>query len=105
MQTHSIFFQEDVGNNAGSRSSTVANTRKSHYTGKSVRDTYVKNQQSGLYKKLLQTREQLPVYQHKAAILEVLRKHSVVLIAGETGSGKSTQVPHFILEVSGTWVS
>jgi len=29
-----------------------------------------------------------------------LRRHAVFIVAGETGSGKSTQVPQFILEVN-----
>ncbi|KAH3725266.1 hypothetical protein DPMN_051100, partial [Dreissena polymorpha] len=62
---------------------------------KSARDLYIRN---ALQSELTKVREQLPVYQHKAAILETIRRHSVVLVAGETGSGKSTQVPHFILE-------
>jgi len=52
-----------------------------------------------VFSSILETRQQLPVFQHKMAILELLRQHNVVLVAGETGSGKSTQVPHFILEV------
>jgi ATP-dependent RNA helicase DHX29 len=64
-----------------------------------MKEIYTANQKSSMYKDLLKTREQLPVYQHKQSIQEVLQKHNVVLVAGETGSGKSTQIPHFILEV------
>ena len=64
-----------------------------------MKEIYTANQNSALYKDLLKTREELPVYQYKHSIQEVLQKHSVVLVAGETGSGKSTQIPHFILEV------
>ena len=51
------------------------------------------------YKKLLQVRQQLPVYHHRDAILEKVSRQNVVVIAGETGSGKSTQIPQFMLEV------
>lgn len=43
-------------------------------------------------------REKLPVFQHRRRILEVVQRHPVVVVAGETGSGKSTQVPQFLLE-------
>ncbi|WAR09346.1 DHX29-like protein [Mya arenaria] len=65
---------------------------------KNVKESYMRNQQSKLYTELLETRQQLPVYQHKDTVLESLQQHNVVLVAGETGSGKSTQVPHFVLE-------
>lgn len=68
-------------------------------SAQNLKDLYIKNQGSTLYGDLLKTREQLPVYQHKSSIVDALQKHSVILIAGETGSGKSTQIPHFILEV------
>uniref|UniRef100_A0A8C7X740 ATP-dependent RNA helicase DHX29 n=1 Tax=Oryzias sinensis TaxID=183150 RepID=A0A8C7X740_9TELE len=42
-------------------------------------------------------REQLPVFQHRHQILEALQRHPVVVVAGETGSGKSTQIPQFLL--------
>uniref|UniRef100_A0A6Q2Z0N6 ATP-dependent RNA helicase DHX29 n=1 Tax=Esox lucius TaxID=8010 RepID=A0A6Q2Z0N6_ESOLU len=43
-------------------------------------------------------RKQLPVFQHRSRVMEALRRHRVVVVAGETGSGKSTQIPQFILE-------
>ncbi|MGO2347803.1 MAG: hypothetical protein ACTH64_18865, partial [Providencia sp.] len=36
--------------------------------------------------------ENLPVSQKKQAILEAIKQHQVVIIAGETGSGKTTQI-------------
>jgi ATP-dependent helicase HrpA len=39
----------------------------------------------------------LPICQHKEEILALLKKHQVVVLAGETGSGKSTQVPKLCL--------
>ncbi|GAA0288998.1 ATP-dependent RNA helicase HrpA [Kineococcus aurantiacus] len=43
--------------------------------------------------------EQLPVSQEKDRIAEALREHQVVVVAGETGSGKTTQLPKICLEV------
>src|SRR5712691_9958166 len=42
---------------------------------------------------------QLPVSQLKDQIAEVIRDHQVVIIAGETGSGKTTQLPKICLEL------
>ncbi|MCO8307570.1 ATP-dependent RNA helicase HrpA [Streptomyces sp. RKCA744] len=43
--------------------------------------------------------EELPVSQKKDAILEAVRDHQVVIVAGETGSGKTTQIPKICLEL------
>ena len=43
--------------------------------------------------------EELPVSQMRAEILDALRDHQVVVVAGETGSGKTTQLPKMCLEL------
>ncbi|MFF8280547.1 ATP-dependent RNA helicase HrpA [Streptomyces lateritius] len=43
--------------------------------------------------------EQLPVSQKKDEILKAIRDHQVVIVAGETGSGKTTQIPKICLEL------
>ncbi len=43
--------------------------------------------------------EQLPVTAERETILEALREHQVVVVAGETGSGKTTQLPKMLLEL------
>jgi len=42
---------------------------------------------------------ELPVSQRKDEIAQVIRDHQVVVIAGETGSGKTTQIPKICLEL------
>lgn len=41
--------------------------------------------------------ESLPVAREADAIIELIRKHPVVVLAGETGSGKTTQLPKLCL--------
>ncbi|MEU0899527.1 ATP-dependent RNA helicase HrpA [Streptomyces massasporeus] len=43
--------------------------------------------------------EQLPVSQKKDEIGDAIRDHQVVIVAGETGSGKTTQIPKICLEL------
>ncbi|MGY1455514.1 ATP-dependent RNA helicase HrpA [Streptomyces sp. SS8] len=43
--------------------------------------------------------EQLPVSQKKDEILQAIRDNQVVIVAGETGSGKTTQIPKICLEL------
>src|SRR5690242_20822261 len=41
----------------------------------------------------------LPVSQRKDEIAAAIRDHQVVIVAGETGSGKTTQLPKICLEL------
>ncbi|MYZ18197.1 AAA family ATPase, partial [Streptomyces sp. SID337] len=43
--------------------------------------------------------EQLPVSQKKDEIADAIRDHQVVIVAGETGSGKTTQIPKICMEL------
>ncbi|CAM5742686.1 ATP-dependent RNA helicase HrpA OS=Streptomyces alboniger OX=132473 GN=hrpA PE=4 SV=1 [Streptomyces alboniger] len=43
--------------------------------------------------------QQLPVSQKKDEIAAAIRDHQVVIVAGETGSGKTTQIPKICLEL------
>jgi ATP-dependent helicase HrpA len=42
---------------------------------------------------------ELPVSQRKDEIKDAIRDHQVVIVAGETGSGKTTQIPKICLEL------
>ena len=48
----------------------------------------------------LQEEKKLPITKHREKILELVSEHQVVCVEGETGCGKSSQVPQFILEHS-----
>ncbi len=43
--------------------------------------------------------EELPVCQNRNKILEAIKNHQVVVLCGETGSGKTTQLPKLCLEL------
>lgn len=46
-----------------------------------------------------QHRESLPIYSAREALLDAVRKHDNLVIVGETGSGKTTQLPQYLDEV------
>ncbi|KAL0254872.1 hypothetical protein SLS55_009396 [Diplodia seriata] len=50
------------------------------------------------YKRMLATRSQLPMAHFREAALSAIERNQVVILCGETGCGKSTQLPAFLLE-------
>ncbi|KAL4910312.1 hypothetical protein BDW74DRAFT_50725 [Aspergillus multicolor] len=59
---------------------------------------------AGLKKKaaeLYEIRKNLPIFAHGDEIRQNLRQNDVMLLIGETGSGKSTQIPQFLVDE--TW--
>lgn len=47
---------------------------------------------------LQRTRQRLPIYAHRSKIIEAVNGNQVVILVGETGSGKTTQIPQYIWE-------
>lgn len=50
------------------------------------------------YYDILEKRKNLPVWHQKEDFLQVLKKNQAIILVGETGSGKTTQIPQFVLE-------
>ena len=44
------------------------------------------------------SRMKLPAWRHRDQVISVTRANRVVVVTGETGSGKSTQIPQFLLD-------
>ncbi|KJH50256.1 helicase protein [Dictyocaulus viviparus] len=51
-----------------------------------------------LEKSIKQQREYLPVFACRQKMMSVIRENNVVIIVGETGSGKTTQLSQYLLE-------
>ncbi|XP_027331218.1 DExH-box ATP-dependent RNA helicase DExH6 isoform X2 [Abrus precatorius] len=49
-------------------------------------------------RQIIEDRSKLPIASFKDVITSTVESHQVVLISGETGCGKTTQVPQFILD-------
>jgi HrpA-like RNA helicase len=47
---------------------------------------------------MLEFRKQLPAFQARDEILNSVRQNTTVVIVGDTGCGKTTQVPQLILD-------
>ncbi|KAF9696290.1 hypothetical protein EKO04_005262 [Ascochyta lentis] len=63
-----------------------------------LRELWAQKAASPTYQHMLVGRMNLPVYGFRESILSTIEKNQVTIICGETGCGKSTQIPSFILE-------
>ncbi|MEN2495450.1 MAG: putative pre-mRNA-splicing factor ATP-dependent RNA helicase dhx16, variant 2 [Marteilia pararefringens] len=45
-----------------------------------------------------ETRKSLPIYEYREQLLEAIRDHQILVIEGETGSGKTTQIAQYLYE-------
>lgn len=55
--------------------------------------------------KLRREQKNLPIYQYRDKIVELVRRHRVVVVAGDTGCGKSTQVPQYLLSAGFSYIA
>ncbi|EKX32888.1 hypothetical protein GUITHDRAFT_81905, partial [Guillardia theta CCMP2712] len=50
------------------------------------------------YYKILEKRLNLPVYEFKESFIQTVRENQIVVLVGETGSGKTTQITQFLVD-------
>jgi len=53
---------------------------------------------SDRYYEILQKRQKLPAWEARKEFLKLIKRNQTVVLVGETGSGKTTQLPQFLLE-------
>lgn len=58
---------------------------------------FSQKQSFGKLAKLRREQKNLPIFQYRDRIVDLVRLHPVVVVAGDTGCGKSTQVPQYLL--------
>ncbi|KAF8425898.1 hypothetical protein EV426DRAFT_594191 [Tirmania nivea] len=88
---------EDKGEQVEGERNPLADWEKKA-VGEDLREEWEERVNSRPYRDMLDYRKQLPIWSFKDEILNALDKEQVIIICGETGCGKSTQVPAFILE-------
>lgn len=47
---------------------------------------------------IIESRSKLPIIGEEQVIMEAISENDVIIVVGETGSGKTTQVPQFLYE-------
>ncbi|KZT27687.1 P-loop containing nucleoside triphosphate hydrolase protein [Neolentinus lepideus HHB14362 ss-1] len=95
----------DVVDNEGGKSEMERRTRRKRSGGRVVSrsDSQIKEEfqvlrQCDKYRNVLASREKLPAFRSRNEFVELVERNRVVVVVGETGSGKTTQLPQFILD-------
>ncbi|KAI0739564.1 pre-mRNA-splicing factor ATP-dependent RNA helicase PRP43 [Daedaleopsis nitida] len=57
---------------------------------------FTKTLHTGQYKKILESRKKLPVFGQMDEFLKMFSEHQLIVLVGETGTGKTTQIPQLI---------
>ena len=63
---------------------------------------YTNRPYSRRFYEILETRKRLPVWEQKDEFFEMMRKNQTMVLVGETGSGKTTQIPSFMVDTGVT---
>ncbi|KAI2787825.1 hypothetical protein POX_f08203 [Penicillium oxalicum] len=63
-----------------------------------LQDIWLAKAATPAFQRMMQGRMTLPVWNFREDILSTLETHQALIICSETGSGKSTQIPSYILE-------
>ncbi|TRM65724.1 P-loop containing nucleoside triphosphate hydrolase protein [Schizophyllum amplum] len=75
-----------------------APTQNGEAFSEQLMEAFLARQASLSYQEMLGYRDQLPIAAYRQEIINILDASQVLVLSGETGCGKSTQVPTFILE-------
>ncbi|XP_013189762.2 ATP-dependent DNA/RNA helicase DHX36 [Amyelois transitella] len=76
----------------------IESTNNINEISKQLYDDYTSMLKNSQYNKFLEFRKKLPTYNKTSDLLDVIKNNQVIVISGETGCGKSTQVPQVILD-------
>ena len=78
--------------------STASAPQPSEARAKEIAEYFTNRVASPSYQKMLPGRQSLPIANHRQEILDLVENNQIFVLSGETGCGKSTQVPAYILE-------
>ncbi|XP_057429389.1 pre-mRNA-splicing factor ATP-dependent RNA helicase DEAH1 [Lotus japonicus] len=65
-------------------------------------DSLEKSRAKSALEALQEERKKLPMYPYRDELLQAVQDHQVLVIVGETGSGKTTQIPQYLHEAGYT---
>ncbi|KRX23137.1 putative pre-mRNA-splicing factor ATP-dependent RNA helicase DHX15 [Trichinella nelsoni] len=91
---HADEVSSNVGNIDADKSSKVAVPGSSEV----IRNPLTGLPNSENYFQLLEKRKHLPIFEYHDKFMEMLRQNQILVLVGETGSGKTTQIPQWCVD-------
>ncbi|CAN9501670.1 unnamed protein product [Ophioblennius macclurei] len=92
-EKYQLLLEEDEMIEFVSTAITMKGTRKD------VEDQAPAPSQAELKKQSMQeVRRSLPIFPYREDLLQAIQQHQILVIEGETGSGKTTQIPQYLME-------
>ncbi|PSR80034.1 P-loop containing nucleoside triphosphate hydrolase protein [Coniella lustricola] len=95
---------EDGQNGSGSRSSAFNGITRHQSTAQQAHkledldnNPWTGEPHSQKYFRILEGRRELPVHKHRQEFLDIYHNTQIMVFVGETGSGKTTQIPQYVL--------
>ncbi|CAL1684614.1 unnamed protein product [Lasius platythorax] len=88
----------DMEHNLAKAMSMESKLQRNNDVDRILLNEYKDKQTQDDYLNMLKFRAKLPAYHKKSEILQLIEDNQVVVISGETGCGKTTQVAQFILD-------
>ncbi|KAA8542530.1 hypothetical protein F0562_023682 [Nyssa sinensis] len=73
-----------------------------NFEGELSTDSPDKSMERSAFEKLQEDKKTLPIYPYRDELLKAVDDHQVLVIVGETGSGKTTQIPQYLHEAGYT---
>ncbi|KAK4277828.1 hypothetical protein QN277_015763 [Acacia crassicarpa] len=72
------------------------------FDNEEMRDSLEKSKAKTASEALQEERKTLPIYAFREELIQAVHEHQVLVIVGETGSGKTTQIPQYLHEAGFT---
>ncbi|XP_012525529.1 ATP-dependent DNA/RNA helicase DHX36 [Monomorium pharaonis] len=88
----------DIQQNLAKAMTTKSKLQRNSDIDRILQQEYREKQKEDAYRNMLKFRTKLPAHKKKSEILQLIDDNQVVVISGETGCGKTTQVAQFILD-------
>ena len=80
------------------QSSNTRKNKKRKNSKNSTIDTNTEVLDLSEHERILRGREELPVFPYREEFLKAVQQNKVLVVVGETGSGKTTQIPQYLHE-------